>query len=195
MNKIGIFYGTQTGMTEAIAEVIYRLLGDEIADAPVDVSKAHPSDLLDYSALILGTPSYGIGELPGRTTGSEEGNWEEFLMRLGTPDLSGKRLALFGLGNQEKYFDQFASALIYLYNHFINCGAEIIGSWTTEDYDFSNSHAIIDNRFVGLVIDHHNQPEKTKDRILTWLAQIKPGLTEKLHTPEFKLMKSERHFY
>ncbi len=28
MNKIGIFYGTEKGMTEAMAQVIYRVLGD-----------------------------------------------------------------------------------------------------------------------------------------------------------------------
>jgi len=39
--------------------------------------------------------------MPGRTTGSDEGNWEEFLFRLDEADLSGKRVALFGLDNQQ----------------------------------------------------------------------------------------------
>jgi flavodoxin I len=105
MNKIGIFFGTEQGMTAAMAQVMYRVLGDGIAGEPVNVNQAKVPDLLQYKALILGAPSYGVGELPGRTTGSQEGNWEEFLFRLDDADLSGKRIALFGLGNQQKYYD------------------------------------------------------------------------------------------
>ena len=131
MNKIGIFYGTETGMTEAMAQVMYRVLGDDIASEPVNVNQAKVSELLQYKALILGAPSYGVGELPGRTTGSQDGNWEEFLFRLDDSDLSGKRVALFGLGNQQKYYDRFASSLIHLYQHFVAYGAEVIGAWNT----------------------------------------------------------------
>jgi len=180
MDKIGIFYGTEKGLTAAMAQVMYRVLGDGIADAPVNVNQARVADLLQYQALILGVPSYGVGELPGRTTGSEEGNWEEFLFRLDEADLSGKRVALFGLGNQQKYYDRFASSLIHLYHYMVSYGAEVIGRWGTEGYHFTHSHAVIDQQFVGLVLDHHNQPELTKDRIITWLEQIKPALLEKL---------------
>lgn len=181
MNKIGIFYGTEKGMTAAMAQVMYKVLGDEIAEEPVNVNEAKVSELLQYKALILGVPSYGVGELPGRTTGSQEGNWEEFLFRMDEADLSGKRVALFGLGNQQKYYDRFASSLIHLYRHFVAYGAEVIGAWSIEGYHFTRSHSVIDNQFVGLVLDHHNQPEMTKDRIITWLAQVKPGLLEKLN--------------
>ena len=181
MNKIGIFYGTETGLTETMAQVMYRVLGDEIASAPINVKQAKVSELLLYKSLILGTPSYGVGELPGRTTGSEEGNWEEFLFRLDEADLSGKRIALFGLGNQQKYFDRFASSLIHLYQHVVAYGAEVVGAWSTEGYYFSRSHSVIDNKFVGLVLDHHSQPEMTKARIVGWLEQITPVLLEKLH--------------
>ncbi|MGD8591359.1 MAG: flavodoxin [Gammaproteobacteria bacterium] len=180
MKKIGIFYGTEAGTTHAIAEVLYRLLGDDIADKPVNVSRARPGELMRYDAIIAGTPSYGIGELPGRSTGSHEGNWEEFLFRLDEPDLKGKRVALFGLGNQVKYHDRFASSLIHVYRFFRGYGAEIIGPWSTEGYHFNHSHAVLENMFVGLVIDHNNQPTLTKERIVTWLEQIKPKLLEKL---------------
>ncbi|MDD5579291.1 MAG: flavodoxin [Methylobacter sp.] len=180
MNKSGIFYGTETGLTEAMAQVMYRVLGDDIASEPVNVNQAKVPELLQYKALILGVPSYGVGELPGRTTGSEFGNWEEFLFRLDESDLSGKRVALFGLGNQQKYYDRFASSLIHLYRHFVAYGAEVIGAWSTEGYHFTRSHSVIDNKFVGLVLDHHNQPEMTKTRITGWLEQVKPGLLEKL---------------
>jgi flavodoxin I len=181
MNKIGIFYGTEKGLTEAVAQAMYRALGDEIADEPVNINQARVSDLLQYKALILGMPSYGVGEIPGRTTGSEEGNWEEFLYRLDETDLSGKRIAMFGLGNQHRFPDRFAGALIHLYHHVKTYGAEVIGGWSTEGYNFSSSNSVVNEQFVGLILDHHTQPEMTKPRILGWLEQIKPGLLEKLH--------------
>ena len=181
MNKIGIFYGTEQGMTAAMAQVMYRVLGDGIAGEPVNVNQAKVPDLLQYKALILGAPSYGVGELPGRTTGSQEGNWEEFLFRLDDADLSGKRIALFGLGNQQKYYDRFASSLIHLYQHVVAYRAEVIGAWSTDGYHFTRSHSVINNKFVGLVLDHHTQPEMTKTRITGWLDQIKPDLLEKLN--------------
>ena len=46
MNKIGIFYGTEKGMTEAMAQVMYRVLGDDIAGEPVNVNQAKVAELL-----------------------------------------------------------------------------------------------------------------------------------------------------
>lgn len=180
MTKIGIFYGTEEGGTQAIAEVIYRILGDEIADPPFNVNAIRPTELMRYDAIIAGTPSYGYGELPGRTAGGYGANWEELLFRFDEPDFKGKRVAVFGLGNQVKYGDRFAGSLVHLYQFFRGYGAEIVGQWSTENYNFMHSNSVVDDRFVGLVIDHHNQPTLTKDRILNWLELIKPALVEKL---------------
>lgn len=46
MNKTGIFYGTEKGMTEAMAQVMYRVLGGGITSKPVNVNQAKLSDLL-----------------------------------------------------------------------------------------------------------------------------------------------------
>ncbi|WP_306306153.1 hypothetical protein [Methylomonas koyamae] len=48
MNKIGIFYGTEQGMTEMMAQVMYRVLGDDIASEPVNVNRASVAQLLSY---------------------------------------------------------------------------------------------------------------------------------------------------
>lgn len=180
MNRIGIFYGSEEGSTRAIAEAMYRFLGDAIAAPPIDVSTARPAELLQYDAIIAGTPSYGVAELPGRSAGSYGANWEEFLYRLDEPDLQGKRVALFGLGNQARYFDRFAGSLIHLYRFFHGSGAEIVGRWSTEGYDFTHSPAVVDGMFVGLVVDHHCQPALTKDRLVGWLEQVRPQLLERL---------------
>ena len=127
MSKIGIFFGTDTGSTRLVAKKIYSLLGEDVADKPKNINKTRPAELLQYDALILGTPSYGVGELPGLATGCMEANWAEFIPYLDDADLSGKRVALFGLGNQERYADRFASSMIHLYRIFYGYDADIVG--------------------------------------------------------------------
>ncbi len=176
MSKIGIFFGTDTGSTRLVAKKIYSQLGSELADKPKNVNRTRPEEMLQYDALILGTPSYGIGDLPGRSTGCVEANWEEFVPYLDDADLSGKRVALFGLGNQERYSDRFASSMIHLYRLFYGYGANIVGGWSTDGYQFEHSHAVIDGQFVGLALDQRTQPHLTEERIKTWLQQITPQL-------------------
>ncbi|QSA95985.1 flavodoxin [Methylococcus sp. EFPC2] len=183
MNKIGIFFGTETGTTRLVAKKIHGKLGDEIAAKPVNVNRIAPDDLLQYDALILGTPSYGIGDIPGRSAGCLESNWEEFLAQLQGTDLAGKRIALFGLGAQERYADRFAASLVRVYQSFKDLGAEIVGDWSTEGYVFEHSPSVVDGRFVGLVIDQRTQGMLTDERIEAWLTQIKPLLLEKIAAP------------
>lgn len=174
--KIGIFFGTETGTTRLVAKKIHKLLGDDIADKPVNVNRSSREEFLQYDRLILGTPSYGDGALPGASAGCIESNWEEFLKDLGKPDLSGKRIALFGLGAQERYADTFASSLMPLYQAMKSRGAEIVGDWSTEGYQYNFSAAVENGRFVGLVVDQRNQGFKTEDRLKEWVELIRPLL-------------------
>ncbi|QWF71441.1 flavodoxin [Methylomonas paludis] len=180
MSKIGIFFGTDTGTTRLVAKKIFSQLGEELADKPKNINRTSPAELLQYDALILGTPSYGIGDLPGLVTGCQEAGWAEFAPYLDGVDLSGKRVALFGLGHQERYADRFASSLIHLYALFYGNGAKIIGRWSTDGYEFKHSAAIVDQQFVGLVIDQRSQPALTDGRIESWLSQITPQLLPQL---------------
>jgi flavodoxin I len=180
MSKIGIFFGTDTGSTRLVAKKIYSMLGADIADKPKNINRTRVEELLQYDALILGTPSYGVGDLPGLAVGCQEANWAEFVPYLDDVDFSGKRVALFGLGHQERYASRFASSLIQLYRAFYGCGADMIGRWSTEGYQFKFSDSIIDNQFVGLVLDQRGQADLTDERLNIWLAQIKPLLLPEL---------------
>ncbi len=180
MRKIGIFFGTETGTTRLIAKKIHKKLGDEFGAKPVNVNRIAPEEMLQYDAMILGTPSYGVGDIPGRNAGCLESNWEEFLAQLQGADFSGKRIALFGLGAQERYSDRFAASLIRLYQAVKGYGAEVVGSWSTEGYVFEHSPSVIDGRFVGLVIDQRTQGMLTEQRIDAWVDQIKPLLLERI---------------
>lgn len=172
MSKVGIFFGTDTGNTRRIAKDIATKLGAAIADKPVNVRTASVTDMLAYDILILGTPTYGEGLLPGLSTGNATESWEEFLPALAGQDFSGKKVAIYGLGNQKSYPDEFVDAMFYLYEQFKQCNATLVGAWNTEGYQFKTSKAVIDGRFVGLALDQENQKDLTIGRLDTWLTML-----------------------
>ncbi len=175
MASVGIYFGTDTGITRRVAKTIHRTLADK-ADKPVNVRNAEVTDLLNYELLILGSSTYGDGELPGKSTGNMTESWEEFLPKLKGVDMSGIKVALYGLGDQKKYSTNFASALSYIYQSFTECGAEIVGLWPiSDDYSFKHSKSIVDDQFMGLVLDEDNQKELTPQRLSSWLTSL--GLT------------------
>ena len=169
MAKIGVFFGTDTGNTRRVAKDITTALG---VAKPVNVRNATVADMLAYDVLILGTPTYGEGLLPGLSTGNATESWEEFLPTLAGQDFSGKKVAIYGLGNQKSYPTEFVDAMFYLYEQFKRCGATVIGAWATEGYHFKASKAVIDGNFVGLALDQENQKELTPDRLDAWLQQL-----------------------
>jgi flavodoxin I len=179
MGKIGMFFGTETGSTRLVAKKMQKKLGDEVCDKPVNVNRIGIEQMLSYDSLILGTPSYGVGEIPGKSAGCFEPNWAEFFATVTTaPDFTGKRIAFFGLGAQERYADRFASSLWALVQKFTGWGAEIVGEWPTDGYTFEQSAAVVDGRFIGLILDQRTQGMFTEERIDAWLAQIKPLFLE-----------------
>ncbi|UOA07864.1 flavodoxin [Methylobacter sp. S3L5C] len=172
MAKVGVFFGTDTGNTRRIAKDIATVLGSAVAAKPVNIRNAKVTDLLAFDILILGTPTYGEGLLPGLSTGNATESWEEFLPTLTGQDFSGKKVAIYGLGNQKSYPAEFVDAIFYLYEQFKQCGATIIGEWTTDSYKFQSSKAVINGHFVGLALDQENQKDLTPDRLAAWLEML-----------------------
>lgn len=175
MAKIGIFFGTDTGRTRLVAKQIAKKLGDA-ADAPVNIGRTTLEQFLAYDAYILGSPTLGDGELPGQSTGLAQASWEEFLPLLSDSYLSGKVFAIFGLGDQKKYPDEFVDAIGILHDALVVRGGRVIGRWPTAGYEFAASQAVDGDHFLGLAIDQHQQPLLTEERIDAWLAQITPEL-------------------
>ena len=175
MAKIGIFFGTDTGRTRLVAKQIAKKLG-EVAAVPLNIGRATLADFLAYEALIIGSPTLGDGMLPGESTGLSQPSWEEFLPQLAGSDLTGKRIAIFGLGDQKKYAEEFVDAIGLLHDTFADLGATLIGRWPTEGYEFKASRAVDGDDFLGLALDQHHQALLTESRIDAWLAQITPAL-------------------
>ena len=176
MAKIGIFFGTDTGRTRLIAKQIAKKLGEEAAP-PVNIGRTTVADFLAYGALILGSPTLGDGMLPGESCGLAHASWEEFLPQIEGTDLSGKTIALFGLGDQKKYPDEFVDAIGILHDALTARGARLVGRWPAAGYEFKASRALVGDDFLGLALDQHHQAALTEGRIDAWLASIKPELT------------------
>jgi flavodoxin I len=149
MAKIGLFYATDTGNTRKVAKMIKKQFDDGEVDL-FNVKGATAENLTACDALIFGTPTLGDGELPESLI--------EFLPILESVDLNGKTVALYGLGDQVGYPDEFVDALGILYKKF------------------TKSKAFRDGEFVGLVLDQDNQADLTEDRLEEWLELVKPEL-------------------
>jgi flavodoxin I len=171
MARIGIFFASDTGRTRLVAKQIARKLG-ETAAAPVNIGRATTADFLAYDRLIVGTPTLGDGELPGQSTGLAQPGWEEFMPALATADLTGKTIAIFGLGDQKKYPGEFVDAIGLLHDAFVARGARLVGRWPAAGYEFTASQALDGDEFLGLALDQHHQPLLSEARIDAWLAAI-----------------------
>jgi flavodoxin I len=165
MKTIGLFYGSTYGMTEKIAHKIKNEFGKQPVDI-INVKDAELEDIDKYEYLIFGTSAWGIGEM--------QDDWERAIVKLEQIDFSKKKLALFGLGDQKEYPESFVDGLGILFCRLPDKSC-VIGSWPIKDYKFYFSLAAKEENFVGLVIDEHNQPEKTDERVKEWVAMLKKG--------------------
>lgn len=168
MAKIGLFYGTQTGNTQTLAERIQKELGGSSVVDVLDIANTAPEDFEPYSAIIIGCPTWNVGEL--------QADWEGFYEELDAINFEGKTVAYFGAGDQTGYPDNFQDAMGILEEKITALGGKTVGYWPTDGYDFNESRAVRQGKFVGLAIDEDNQPELTTSRIKTWVAQIRPAL-------------------
>jgi flavodoxin I len=165
MTKIRIFYGSSTGNTAIVAKMIQAELSD-LVERIQDIAAAKPDDLRSAEALILGASTWEYGQL--------QGDWKRFLPKLSKIDLTGKTVALFGLGNAGGFSGEFATGLGTLHEIVRERGAKIVGSWPADDYCFQHSGALEGDSFVGLVIDQESESHKTASRVKQWVAQIRP---------------------
>ena len=162
---VGIFYGSSGGATESVAEMIKAKLG--IESDLIDIADADKESFDEYTEIILGTSTWGEGEL--------QDDWDDAFADFEKVDLSGKTVALFGLGDQEGYGDYFVDGMGTLYEAATKNGANIVGNgWPVEGYDFDESTAVVDGAFVGLAIDEDNQDDLTEERVAQWVNMIRP---------------------
>lgn len=157
--KTGIFYGSTTGTTESVVDRVKALLDADVFTAD-NIDKAE-----NYDFVILATSTWGMGEL--------QDEWIDGIEKLKNLNLSGKKVALIGVGDQEGFGDTFVDAIGIIYDEIKDKGITLVGKTSTDGYNFSSSRAVEDGEFLGLIIDENNQGELTEERINSWIEKVR----------------------
>lgn len=162
---VGIFFGSDTGNTKKLAQMIQIQLGKNLSNV-FDIADCSKENIEHYNKLIFGIPTWYYGE--------PQCDWDAFLPIFREINFLKKQVAIFGCGDQEDYSEYFCDAMNILYKIVLNNKATVVGSWSTSGYHFNKSKSTINNNnnFVGLAIDEDRQPEMTKIRVQTWVNQI-----------------------
>lgn len=166
MTTIGIYYGSSTGYTEEVAKLIQQEC-ERLQLGSTTLLNVYDHDLRDmeaYDKLILGVPTWNIGEM--------QEDWDKRLAQFAKLDLQGKHVALFGLGDEGGYPDTYQDALGMLAQHIRARGARLVGYWPTTGYTFAASLAVEGDHFVGLALDDITAPHLTEARITQWVQQV-----------------------
>lgn len=167
MKKIGVFYGSTTGTTESVARMIAEKLGVASGDVH-DAGKITAEMIAPYDVLVLGTSTWGDGEM--------QDDWYDGIKVLKAADLSGKTVALFGCGDSESYSDTFCDGMGILYEDLKDSGCKFIGAVPDSGYTYSASVAVVGGKFVGLAIDETNESDKTESRVSAWTDMLKADI-------------------
>lgn len=168
MRKTCIIFGSTTGTCESLASKIADKLGIAANDI-INVNDFKAEMLSEYDNLILGTSTWGAGDLQDDWYGGG-------LKILQSNDLTGKTVALFGCGDSASYGDTFCGGMAELYDAVKKQGAKVTGSVDADNYSYEASAAVINDEFVGLALDEDNESNLTDERIEKWVEQIKNNL-------------------
>ncbi|MEX2336338.1 MAG: flavodoxin [Fulvivirga sp.] len=170
MEKIGLFYGSDTGYTEGVAQQIEEIFGKDKLDSS-DIRSARKENFSAYNFIIIGLSTWHDGKL--------QSDWEDFFNDFKTIDFTGKTVAFFGLGDQVGYAEYFIDGVGILAEVVYENGGNIVGVWPTDNYEFEASKAVFqDGWFYGLALDEDNQSDLTVDRVQVWTEQVKEEFLE-----------------
>ena len=93
--------------------------------------------------------------------------------RLEEADLSGKKIALYGLGDQVRWPLHFVDAMGELYKLLKSRGYDTVAKVPVEGYTFDESEAVVDGKFAGLPVDEDFQPDMTDERVKNWVGMLR----------------------
>ena len=162
--KTAIIYSFHTQKSKKVAEKVIEAFGKDEIEA-INAEELTKEAIEKYDNFIISAPTWFDGELPNY--------WDEFIPDLEEMDLSKKTFAIFGLGDQKGYPENFCDAIGLMAEILEGCGAKIVGSTSVEGYTFESSKAQRGNEFVGLAIDQENQARLTRKRVDDWVEKIK----------------------
>jgi flavodoxin I len=170
MSKIAIFYGPVGGAVNRVADKIKSVIGDDNVEL-VAVKEATAANIEKYDKIIFGISTVGKDTWDSEFSTND---WGKFLPEISKVDYSEKTVAVYGLGDHVTYAHAFVDHIGLVGKELMKNGAVLVGPVDTEGYEFEESEAVVDGKFIGLPIDEDFEPELTDERIAAWIEQIKP---------------------
>lgn len=171
MSKIGLFFGPLKGSVHRVAEKVKAAFGEQELEL-VAVNEASAADLEKYNLIIFGISTVGKETWDSNYSNTD---WSKFFPNISKVDFSEKTVAIFGLGDHVTYSSYFVNAIGILAKELMKKGATIVGQVDPSGYEFDESEAIINGKFIGLPIDEDFEPELTDERVANWVKSIKPA--------------------
>lgn len=165
MKKIGLFYSFNTNKTARAGEKIKNAFGKDANIEVLNAEKVSEEEFMKFDNLIVGVPTWFDGELPNY--------WDEFVPALEDLDLKGKKIAIYGLGDQKGYPENFNDGVGIFASIVEKCGAKVVGFTSREGYTYEHSAAERGDQFCGLCLDQENQARLTEKRVKDWATQLK----------------------
>ena len=166
LDAAGLFYASTTGNTETVAGYI----ADAAGISAEEIGSSSADEVSAFDSIIVGAPTWHTGADSERS-GTD---WDDWLYNtLPGMDMSGKKVAIFGVGDQESYCDNFCDAAGELYDLFEAKGAKIYGLTSQDGYNHEESKAVKDDKFCGLMCDEDNQYDMSEERAKNWIGQLK----------------------
>ncbi len=165
MGKVGIFYGPEKGSVGKVAELIANIFGENNADL-ILVKDCDAKTVNQYDKIIFGISTIGTSNWDSEHTDTD---WDVFFTHLPEIEWKNKTVAIYGLGDHINYPEHFVDAIGWLYEKLKPLKANIVGFCDTERYDFNESEAIVNGKFVGLPLDEDYESEKTEERLTQWI--------------------------
>jgi flavodoxin short chain len=143
MSKVLIVYGSTTGNTETVAEMIEKKLKGKGLDVITkDVSSINPCDAKGYDLLLLGCSTWGEEEI------ELQDDFIPFYDEIDKAELSGRKAAVFGCGDSS--YTYFCGAVDAIEDKIKELGGDLI--------------------VEGLRID--GDPDEFEDEILSWADSV-----------------------
>jgi flavodoxin I len=165
VRAVGLFFDTQSGKTEEVADMIAEASGVEVKN----IGDVSVGDLAGYDGLIVGLPTWNTGADEQRS-GTQ---WDDYLEEIKGADLCGKPVAVFGSGDSVSYGDNFCDAIEELHSTFAAAGAKMLGYVDASAYQHTESKSVVDGKFLGLPLDQDNEDDMSADRVKAWVDQLK----------------------
>ncbi|UOE53306.1 flavodoxin [Bacillus sp. CMF12] len=118
--KIGVFYASMSGNTEAIADIISGELKDQNHDVDLEdfMSVQSASELLNYDLTFIGMYTWGDGDYPDECL--------DIIEEIEQLDLENHPFAIFGSGDTS--YPEFCGAIDQLQRLIEEQGGTVVGN-------------------------------------------------------------------